>query len=403
MSMEISTDAGSIGSNAPQNRPPARIFGSPQRYVQAEGAIDQLGEYLLPMGVKRAAVLLSARSQKAEGGRLLKSLETESIRYQVATFQGECSLNEIEKHVDDISQSGESIDVFIAIGGGKVVDAGKSIAFRLKVPVVIVPSLASNDAPCSALSVIYTPEGVVADVEFFPENPALVLVDTGVVAVAEPRHLIAGIGDAMATWYEARVCAENTEATNALGGRPTLAGTAIAQLCAETIYEYGPQAVLDVQQSKVTDALERVVEANILLSGVGFESGGLAVAHAVASGYTVIERVHKNFLHGEMVAMGVLTQLALEENASEAEKATRFFVSVGLPVHLGQISMTADTSGDEELSAVVESSLGSPIVANMPFTVTASLLRAAMIKAHQLGKQIVEEMGDKAYLELHAN
>ncbi|MFT7129065.1 MAG: glycerol dehydrogenase, partial [Gammaproteobacteria bacterium] len=297
-------------------------------------------------------------------------------------------------------KNAQTVDAYIAIGGGKVVDAGKCIAHRLKVPVIVVPSLASNDAPCSALSVIYSPEGVVAAVEFFPENPALVLVDTGVVAAAEARHLVAGIGDAMATWYEARVCAENKRATNALGGRPTLAGTAIAELCAKTIFEDGLAAVEAVQASIVTDELERVVEANILLSGVGFESGGLALAHGLASGYTVVSHVHKHFLHGEMVAMGLLTQLVIEDRIDEAREVGQFFIKVGLPVHLGQLGLEATNM--EELNAIVRNTLTSAIVANMPFEVTETALLSALLAADKLGLEITAADGDEAYRQLQA-
>ena len=127
----------------------------------------------------------------------------------IAQFGGECSLYEIENRRN---LSPEKPDFLVALGGGKTVDAGRCIAERLSVPIVIAPTLASNDAPCSALSVVYTTEGVRESVEFFARNPTLVIVDTEVVANADERYLVAGIGDAMATWYEAKVCRANTAA-----------------------------------------------------------------------------------------------------------------------------------------------------------------------------------------------
>ena len=149
------------------------------------------------------------------------------------------------------------------------------------------PSLASNDAPCSAMSVIYTPAGVSDALEFFPHNPVLVVVDTRTIADAPARYLVAGMGDAMATWYEARTCTENPAARNMLAARPTLAAAALGDLCAKTLYSDGVAAVDAVRRHEVTPALNRVVEANTLLSGIGFESGGLAAAnlrHLRASG-----------------------------------------------------------------------------------------------------------------------
>jgi glycerol dehydrogenase len=41
-----------------------------------------------------------------------------------------------------------------------------------------------------------------------------------------------------------------------------------------------------------TPAVENIIEANTFLSGVGFESGGIAGAHAIPNGFTAIEETH---------------------------------------------------------------------------------------------------------------
>ena len=365
-----------------------RVFGSPARYVQGAGVIDHAAHYLSRLGFNCCAVLLSARSLQAEGGRLMESLAGAAIPARTAIFNGECSLQEIDSHVAALRDSSDPVDGIVAVGGGKVVDAGRAIAHRLGVPLAVVPSLASNDAPCAAVSVIYTPEGVTADAEIYDENPRLVLVDTEVIAQADERYLVAGMGDAMATWYEASACARTPAGVNVFGGRPTLAGTALAELCAKTIYEDGAAALEAVRDSRVSEPLERVIEANTLLSGLGYESGGLSVAHGVAQGYTVIERVHRHYLHGEMVAMGVLAQLMLESLADEAQEVAGFFVSVGLPVHLAQLSLSAEDQS--ELQAVVEASLAFPFISNMPDEVTAEKLLSALLAADRLGRSVAE-------------
>jgi glycerol dehydrogenase len=323
---------------------------------------------------------------QAEGGQLLESIRRAGLEAEILSFGGECSFEEIGLHTTALSDLAEPVDGLIAVGGGKVVDAGRAVAQRLGIPVAVVPSLASNDAPCAAVSVIYTPEGVTADAELYDQSPALVLVDTAVIAQADERYLVAGMGDAMATWYEARACAANPNGVNIFGGRPTLAGTALAELCASSIYEYSARALESVRASRIDDALERVVEANTLLSGLGYESGGLAVCHAVAQGYTVIERVHRNFLHGEMVAMGVLAQLVLEADSEEANRAARFFAEVGLPVQLDQLGFSSDD--EAELKQVVEAAMAFPYVANMPFEVTPDSLLEALLAADKLGASL---------------
>jgi glycerol dehydrogenase len=227
-----------------------------------------------------------------------------------------------------------------------------------------------------------------------------VVIDTRVIAKAPVRHLVAGMGDAMATWYEARTCLQNPRARSLLGARPTMAAAALSKLCAETLFADGLAAVEAVRHSEVTDALERIVEANTLLSGIGFESGGLAVAHALAQGFTVVPALHQHYLHGEMVAMGLLTQLMIETQEAEARQVAAFFAQVGLPIHLEQLSLSPHDKG--VLDTVMEVAMLFPYVGNEPFGVTAETLLAATLQADTLGKDVAKCFGDAAYRNLHA-
>jgi len=376
-----------------------QVLIAPSRYVQGSGTLEHLGRYLSLVPSRRAAVLLSAGGRHRDGARLSKSLGSAGVGAEMVTFGGECSLEEVERVAALLRTRTPAVDCLVAVGGGKCVDAGKAIAWRLAIPAVICPSLASNDAPCSAVSVMYTPEGAWAGIEFFRESPALVVVDTRVVAEAPVRYLVAGMGDAMATWYEARTCLQNPEGRTVLGARPTLAANALGELCANTLFEHGIAAVTAVQRREVTDALERVVEANTLLSGIGFESGGVAGAHAVAQGLTVIPAVARDYLHGEMVAMGLLTQLVFESRDAEARRVAEFFAAVGLPIHLGQLSLGADDG--RQLRSVMETALTLPFVGNEPLPVTVDGLLTASRRADGLGRQVAQATGEAAYRALH--
>ena len=376
---------------------PPLVMAAPQRYIQGPGVISRIGRYIGIINVKRAAILASRRAIVAEGARVTESLQSNHIESVDCIFDGECSLQEIEKHVAALKD--EDIDCLIAVGGGKPVDAGKSIAWRLEIPVVIVPTLASNDAPCSALSVLYTPEGASDVVEFYPTSPTLVVIDTDIVADANERYLVAGMGDAMATWYETRICLNNLDARTPLGARPTIAACAMAEICAHTLFEHGEAAAKSVVVNQNGTALEKVVEANTLLSGIGFESGGLALAHPMALAYTQIDELHTNYLHGEMVAMGTMVQLAMEQSG-DAKKVAQFFARVGLPIHLGQFSMSPQDTN--KLDIIIESAMANANSHQMPMVVTEDLLLRAIMDAHELGLRIAEEIGDEAYQRLRA-
>ncbi|MEO8602845.1 MAG: glycerol dehydrogenase [bacterium] len=376
-----------------------RVFIAPQRYVQGPGVLAHMGRYLSLLRVRRVAVLISAGGQMRHGGALVDSLRDAGIDSVVSRFGGECSLEEIEPHARTLQSA--SVDCVLAVGGGKCVDAGKAIAFRLATPVVIAPTLASNDAPCSALSVLYSPDGAAMGAEFYPSSPALVVVDTSIVAAASERFLVSGMGDAMATWYEAAVCLHNANAMTMVGARPTIAACAIGESCARTLFEQGAAAAMAVANRSVDASLEAVVEANTLLSGLGFESGGLAAAHAFAQSFTALPQTHAHYLHGEMVAMGALAQLVLESRLDEAQRVARFFTTVGLPVHLGQLAVDADDA--RSLDIVVDGTLAFPFIGNMPMPIDAVVLRQALLGAHGLGLALAQETGDAAYRRLHGS
>ena len=380
-----------------KGRPTPRVFIAPQRYIQGQGVLESIGRYISLLQVTRVGILMSLRVSTNEGITVEASLGAAGSQSFTGIFAGECSLPEIERHVAQFRL--EKVDCVVAVGGGKCVDAGKAVAFRLGVPVVVAPTLASNDAPCSALSILYTPEGVSDAVEFYPQSPAIVIVDTSIIAAAPERFLVAGMGDAMATWYEAHVCLLNKAAVTGVGARPTLASCTIGEACAHTLYADGVTAAAAVSAGVVNDALESVVEANTLLSGLGFESGGVAAAHGVAQSYTSVPQVHANFLHGEMVAMGTLTQLMIEGRPEEALRVALFFASVGLPIHLGQLSL--QTSDHQSLTRVVDGTLAFPYTANMPMPVTAAIVRQAIHDADALGRQVQAQRGDAAYRRLH--
>lgn len=378
---------------------PPRTFVAPHRYVQGPGELGHLGRYLASMNKGHAGVLISEGGLKRFGAAIETSLGSESIRQSVVTFEGECSIEEIERVAEELSRAKPAVGCLVAVGGGKCADAGKAIAYRLGVDAVVVPTLASTDAPCSALSVIYSTEGVQVGVEFFPDNPSLVLMDTDIIVKAGARYLVAGMADALATWYEARVCIANPDARSTLGARPTLAAASIGKLCADTVYTSARGALEALEAGAPNLDFENIVEANTLHSGIGFESGGLAAAHALASALTMIARVDAAVMHGEMVAMGILTQLVLEGDEEEYARALDLFLAVGLPVHLGHVELDAgvDTA---EIDQIVAAACAYPTMANFAFEVDETRFREALIKADEKGRTACEKNGDAAFRAL---
>jgi glycerol dehydrogenase len=191
----------------------------------------------------------------------------------------------------------------------------------------------------------------------------------------------------------------NPAAGSSIGGRPTIAATAIADACARALYEHGPAALAAVRAGRVDAFLEDVVEANTLLSGIGFESGGLALAHGVAQSCSAVEVVHANHLHGEMVAFGLMAQLAMENDAAEADRVAAFLCEVGLPVTLRQLSI--DPEDTVALDLIAAGTIAFPTTSNMPLEVDEEMVLAALRAADKRGRRISAEVGDAAYRRLH--
>jgi glycerol dehydrogenase len=233
--------------------------------------------------------------------------------------------------------------------------------------------------------VIYTEEGVFQEYRFYRKNPDLVLVDTAVIAQTPPRLLVAGMGDALATWFEARTCVAGS-VKNMRGGGSTRSAAALAELCYRTLIEDGAAALRAVETKVVTPALERLVEANTLLSGLGFESSGLAAAHAVHNGLTAAAGTHR-YLHGEKVAFGLLVQLVLEGAPRvTVEQVLTFSSEVGLPITLAQIGL-AELPADILIQVARRATAPGETIHNEPFEVTAEMVADAVLAADALGRQ----------------
>ena len=191
-------------------------------------------------------------------------------RYEV--FGGISSKGEIEKMKKIVED--DKIDTVVAVGGGSAVDTAKATAFYAKKHIVIVPTVVATDAPCTGLSVIYNDDGSFDSYLFYPTNPDAVLVDSQVIANAPVKFLIAGMGDALGTYFEGRASIR-TESPSLEGTGITRTGLAIAKLCYETLRAYGSQAIKACENNVVTPALDAIIEANTYMSGVGADNVNL--------------------------------------------------------------------------------------------------------------------------------
>ncbi len=207
----------------------------------------------LTAGSRTAVALLSdtcARSRPAAG-----------YAYQVLQLGKESTAGEIERVKSEARR--QQAGVIVGVGGGKSLEIARAAA-GLNLPVVNCPTVASSGAPCSALPVVYTEDGLFVELRFFRRNPDLVLVDTQVIAGSPPRMMVAGMGDARAACFEVKTCTDGG-IPNRRGGTSIRSALALAHLCHRALLEDGADALAALRDKTATPALERIVEANTLL------------------------------------------------------------------------------------------------------------------------------------------
>jgi glycerol dehydrogenase len=344
----------------------------PGKYIQGYNAIEQLGPELARLG--RNIFVISGPVVLEKVLPVIKEKIAKEVNLVIERFGGECSDEEIGR-LKKLAGKAKG-DVIVGIGGGKTLDTAKAVAYGIGAPVVIVPTSASSDAPCTALCVIHTVAGKFKKLMPLPSNPDVVLVDTGIVVQAPVRLLVAGMGDALSTTFEVESC-QKKFTLNLSGFVSSMTAGELAHLSYRILLEYGATAKKACEARVVIPAVERVVEANTLLSGLGHESGGAATAHAVNNGLTTIEEAHDS-LHGEKVAFGTLTSLFLTDKPKDViDRVYSFYESVGLPSTLADVGIS--NASDKTIWKIAQAACASGgSIYNEPMPISTEAVFAAI-------------------------
>lgn len=365
-----------------------QMFTSPSRYVQGIDLLERAAEYIQPLG-KTPLIIADEVVWDIAGKKLQESLKQDGLEAGNEIFGGEASMKEINRISEKAEAEGN--DVIIGLGGGKTIDSARAVADHAKLPVAIFPTAVSADAPTARVSVIYTDEGAFDSYLFYEKNPDLVAVDTRVIANAPVRTTRSGIGDALATCVEARAVQRANSRRMDDTARPTLAGLALAEKCEEVLFAYGEQALRDNEEHIVSRALENICEANTLLSGLGFENGGLAAVHAIHNGFTALDGDIHHMSHGEKVAFGIGVQLMLEGAEKDvADRYIGFMQTVGLPTTLEDIHL--QDASQEDLRRIAELACSEDeTMKQMPGEVTPTDVVEAIKAADRYARNLREQ------------
>jgi glycerol dehydrogenase len=346
------------------------VYGSPSRYIQGTGVLDLVGPCCATLA--SSAVLLC---DKTVAG-LIESAVAVSCReagvsLTVLDFDGEIGAttgSKLAGKVDRISRP-----IIIAAGGGRTIDAGKALRDEIGSSLLTLPTVASNDSPTSKNYVLYDNDHRMIAVRHMPRNPDFVLVDTAIIAGSPQSFFQAGLGDAIAKKFEADRCFAAGGPTM-FGARSTRLANAIANECYRQLILNAVAAYSVAGTGAPTEAFDAAVEAMILMAGLGFENGGLSIAHALTRGLSSVRGARKA-PHGLQVAYGLLVQLELESNGYP-DDLLALYHATGLPTSLRDLSLP-DVS-DEEFRMIAEPSAKAVHTANFERPITAQDLVVAM-------------------------
>ena len=354
------------------------VLRSPGMYVQKAGVASSIERYVEMLGKK--PLFVSTKGSFERYGNTI-FLNSDNLKHCESVIIGsETTIAEINKIVEAYNSFNN--DLVVGFGGGKAIDNARAAADILSCPLIIIPTVASNDAPCSALSVIHNDSGAVTELRITKRNPDVVLVDTDIIISAPERLFVAGIGDALATYFEAVACSKSGAATLA-GATSSDVALVLSKLCYDTLIQYGVSALHAVRAGIANDAFDKVIQASIYLSGIGFESGGVAAAHAINDGFSACSEA-SHLYHGEIVGFGTLCMLMLEGADGETVNTVLdFMCDVGLPVTFKQLGIDIT---DELLLRIADVACNKSVMNNMPFKVTPADVIRAMLKADLVGQ-----------------
>ena len=336
---------------------------------------ESYGQKVLLIGGKRALAAAEAKIRQYIAQTNLEIIGVE-------LYGSDCTYATVEK-LRSLPVYHEA-DMVFGVGGGKALDTVKCLCIPDDKPVFTFPTIASNCAACTSVSIMYHDDGTFLKPHFFVRPSMHAFIDTEIIAKAPVQYMWAGIGDTYAKYYEATISSRDEQLEHF-----TSLGVALSVMCRNPLLDYGPKALRDHEKGLCTYEIEQVILAIVVTTGIAsifltkdftpdYNSG---LAHAIfyaLTSYPVIEQKH---LHGEVVGFGVLLALLVDGQEEEFEKIYKLNRELKLPTSLAQIDISPQ-EWDETMNRIPDMS----DVAHYPYKVTRQMLEDAMNKLIQRGE-----------------
>ncbi len=283
--------------------------------------------------------------------KIYGDLKNQKINVNSANLQFDCCYEDIVKIKNIILNNNN--DSVIAVGGGKVLDSGKYIAECLNIPCITVPLSASTCAGWTALSNIYTKKGQFIKDVALRACPKVLVYDHKFIRTAPSRTLASGIADALAKWYESSIT------SSTIDDGLVQQAIQISRVLRDQLLIDGEKAFNGGPENNISwrNTIEACGLTAGLVGGIGGEKCRTAAAHAIHNAITQIITPNK-FLHGEIVGVGLLLQLRLEEiknNNKLADQSIKQLLvllkELNLPTTIAQLGINVFENNNLEIIA----------------------------------------------------
>lgn len=278
-------------------------------------------------------------------------------------------------------------DLVFGVGGGRAIDTCKVVADKAGKAFFAFPTVASNCAPSTAISVMYNPDKSFAGYYYLNQPPVHTFINMSIIADSPYTLFWAGIGDAMSKECESELASRTAEKFHTV-----LLGRAIGKVCTSPLLQYGEKALADFKKKDVTYELQQVVLDIIISTGLVSNCTtapdesyyyNSSIAHLFYNSSTVLPQVVQGHLHGEIVSFGVLILLTYDKQFEMRDTIAAFYKKAGYPTKLADLDIKP-----EEIDAVIDKAPSLTEWHCVPQPLTKEALKEAILKTDEFGKSL---------------